>query len=226
MIFDRLKATLARDEGCNLNRYQDSLGIDTIGYGVNLEEEMPNTLLEYLGVNDEDDIQSITQEQADYLLAHHTKQATQDCQTVIGEKWNTLTPLRQEILINLMFNLGRPRFRGFRKMIAAINVDDWKMAAAQMLDSKAAKQTGHRYVRLAYAFETNDETHLELNQKWDVQGTETIAGTVQDDAKPPASVKLTDIDSATLLYEIARRMGLTVKQEEQDGRTGDSQQGN
>ena len=91
-------------------------------------------------------------------------------------------------------------------MIAAITAGDWEEAGRQMLDSKAAKQTGDRYTRLSQALVTNDDNYLELGQTWDPE--------MVDDAQPP-SVKLSDVDSATLLYEIARRMGLTVKQEEQ-----------
>ena len=48
--------------------------IDHIGYGVNLEEELPDELLQYLGVEDEKRAsKEITQEQADYLLDYYRR---------------------------------------------------------------------------------------------------------------------------------------------------------
>ena len=35
----RLRATLERDEGCNLEKHEVQAGIDHIGYGFNLEVE-------------------------------------------------------------------------------------------------------------------------------------------------------------------------------------------
>lgn len=161
----RLRATLERDEGCDLNRHEVQ-GIDHIGYGINLEQELPDELLNYLGVDDEDDIQSITQEQADYLLFQYVDIATADCEHIYGAVWDNLSGLRQEVLINLCFNLGLPRLKAFRKMNAAIRSEAWTEAAAQMLDSKAARQTGDRYPRLAKAFQNDDQSALELEGEY------------------------------------------------------------
>lgn len=158
----RLRATLKRDEGYDLNRHEVD-GIDHIGYGINLEQELPDELLEYLGVEDEDDIQTITHDQADYLLLQYVAIATSDCEQIYGDAWDGLSGLRQEVLINLSFNLGMPRLKAFRKMNKAIRESEWAEAAAQMIDSKAARQTGDRYPRLAAAFENDDAKYLELD---------------------------------------------------------------
>ena len=59
MNLDRFRETLIRDEGLNLNRHTVE-EIDHIGYGFNLEIEWDDELLDYLDVNDEDEIQSLT----------------------------------------------------------------------------------------------------------------------------------------------------------------------
>ena len=191
MIIERLRETLKRDEGFDLKRHEVQ-GIDHIGYGINLEQELPDELLQYLGVEAEDAIQEITQEQADYLLEYYVEVAEGDCKTIYGDIWQRLSPLRQEVLINLAFNLGLPRLKAFRKMNAAIRAGDWAAAAAQMLDSKAARQTGGRYQRLAQAFETDVEKHLELQDVYD-QPTVRKGG-------------LADFSDAKLLEELSRRL--------------------
>ena len=199
MNIKRLRATLERDEGLNLKRHEVQ-GIDHIGYGINLENELPGHLLEYLGVEDEDDIEEITQEQADYLLDYFADRAEKDCITIYGGKWESLSPLRKEVLINLSFNLGLSRLKAFRKMNAAIRVEDWAEASAQMLDSKAAKQTGERYPRLAKAFESNAEAYLELPKSYDAVPDRIPA---PEDDSPLAA--FTDHE---LLRELGCRMGL------------------
>ena len=199
---DRLRATLARDEGCNLKRHEVQ-GIDHIGYGINLENELPDELLTYLGVEDEDDIHEMTQEQADYFLDYFVSIATADCKTLYGDSWQELSALRQEILINLCFNLGLPRLRAFRKMNAAIQTGNWTEAARQMLDSKAARQTGERYPRLAQAFEHNYEMFLELPQRYDVPTQEQT----ETENTPNTEEFLKSIATADLLSELQRRVG-------------------
>lgn len=51
-----------------------------------------------------------------------------------------LSPNRQRVLINMMFNLGPNRFAGFKKTIAAIHNFDIMRAYHEMLDSKWAKE--------------------------------------------------------------------------------------
>jgi lysozyme len=54
----------------------------------------------------------------------------------------------QLILCNMCFNMGPTRLRKFKKMIAAINVQDWDEAANQMVDSKWYTQVPNRAGRL------------------------------------------------------------------------------
>ena len=195
----RLRETLKRDEGFELKRHEVQ-GIDHIGYGINLEQELPDELLKYLGVEDENDIQEITQEQADYLLDYYVGIAEGDCIIIFGDQWHQLSGLRQEVLINLAFNLGLPRLKAFRKMIAAIREEDWTEAGAQMLDSKAARQTGGRYQRLAKAFETDVEEHLDLQELYDQPSSPVVSTETREE--------LAGVDDRALIAELARRLGV------------------
>lgn len=61
---------------------------------------------------------------------------------------------RKGVLCNMIFNLGLSGLLKFQKMFAALDKRNYKEAAAQMLDSKWAKQVGERATRLAYSMET------------------------------------------------------------------------
>ena len=112
-----------------LKPYKCSAGKLTIGYGHNLDD---------LG---------ITEEIADFMLEFDIESAKNDLHKVFGPRVNMFSYNRQNALIDMMFNLGINRFKGFRKMIAAIKVDDWKEASRQALDSKWSKQVKSRAIR-------------------------------------------------------------------------------
>lgn len=50
-------------------------------------------------------------------------------------------------LIDMMYNLGKTRFLGFKRMIAAITAGDLHTASLEAIDSKWASQVGDRAVR-------------------------------------------------------------------------------
>ena len=50
----------------------------------------------------------------------------------------------QRVLINMAFNLGGPRLRKFKKMIAAYEAEDYTTMADEMQDSKWFRQVGSR----------------------------------------------------------------------------------
>ena len=175
----RLLACLKRDEGCNLKRHLVA-GIPHIGIGINLTNPLPDDVLEYLGVDDEDDIENITQEQADWLAQSAIDIAIGDAKAIFAECWDNLSAIRQEVLVNLAFNLGQSRLRRFRKMVTAVLEGDYKTAAAEMLDSRAARQTGTRYKRLADTLRYNDEVYLELEKSYDTETS--VAPSTPDEA--------------------------------------------
>ena len=202
---DRFRLALQQEESCNLKRHEVQ-GIDHIGWGINLETPLPDEILDYLGVEDEEDIDEITEEQADYLLDHFIDIAVDDCRTIFGETWDALTDLRREVLASLSYNLGIVRLKAFRKMIKAVNAGDWAEASRQMLDSKAARQQAPaRYKRLASTFEHDDESYLELPNRFDLP---------QELSNPKPYQVDTPLAGATtqeLLTEIARRCGLQIQ---------------
>ena len=132
-VTSRLRDMLIRHEGCKLNPYYDSLGIQTIGVGRNLSRKP-----------------AISYGEAMMMLDNDLDDAEHDlCNTFpwLVSKDDTV---RHDVLVDMVFNLGIYRFKGFKKMIAAYEVDDYEEAARQMLDSKWARQVGKRADELAH----------------------------------------------------------------------------
>lgn len=126
------------DEGCRLNAYQDTVGVWTIGYG------------HTGGVKKGD---KITQKDADDLLLADTLQAAIDASS-LPVAFDGLNAVRQAVLINMSFNLGKTRLLAFKRTLLAIAIRDYDNAALYMLQSKWSKQVGNRSIRLAKMMKT------------------------------------------------------------------------
>ena len=74
--------------------------------------------------------------------------AESECVALYNNKFMTWPDEVQEILVNMMFNMGRTRLSKFKKMHAAILESDWKTAAAEGRDSLWYKQVTNRAERL------------------------------------------------------------------------------
>ena len=140
-------------EGLRLQVYKDTLGIDTIGIGRNLEDRgISKEELDALDIPTIDHIYEygITEADAVYL-------ATNDVQIVEEELVRAhpcvdrLDSVRQLILIDMAFNMGVPRLCKFKNMWNAIHEEKFDIAAKEMLDSRWANQVKLRSVKLANA---------------------------------------------------------------------------
>jgi lysozyme len=153
MMYNRQKLTdmLVVHEGCVLTVYQDSLGIDTIGIGRNIEHRgITDKELTFLGYYSIIEVyaEGITEDGARHLLEN-------DISIVERELLEAhpcvefLSDNRIIVLLNMAFNLGVPRLCKFRKMWAEIHEKDFDAAAYEMLDSKWARQVKGRATELA-----------------------------------------------------------------------------
>jgi len=148
---------LVLHEGLELLPYKDSLGIDTIGIGRNLEHRgLSEEELVHLGKDISDICEwGITKEQAYYLAENDIKIVEEEvckahpCVVELDE-------IRQRVIIDMAFNIGVPRLNKFVKMWKAIDEQDFAEAKVQMLDSRWANQVGNRAVRLSNAMDTGE----------------------------------------------------------------------
>ena len=145
-------------EGLKLQVYKDTLGIDTIGIGRNLEDRgITKEELDWMDIPNIDIVydMGITEADAVYL-------ATNDVQIVEEELVrahpcvNELDSVRQLILVDMAFNMGVPRLCKFKMMWAAIHDEDYPTAAKEMLNSRWASQVKGRATKLANAMHNGE----------------------------------------------------------------------
>ena len=149
---------LIKSEGLVLNVYKDTLGIDTIGIGRNLEDRgISQQELDDLDIPTIDHIYEygITEADAVYL-------ATNDVQIVEEELVRAhpcveqLDSVRQLIVMDMAFNMGVPRLCKFVKMWNAIHENKYDVAAKEMLDSRWSNQVKSRSTILANAMHNGE----------------------------------------------------------------------
>ncbi len=134
-MHSKLMAQLVRHEGIELKPYRCSAGALTIGVGHNLDD---------LG---------LTRHQAMSLLEDDIKRIRREMGAYY-QWFYALDPVRRDALTNMAFNLGLTRFRGFLRMVAAIEQKNYDKAAFEMMDSKWARQVGTRATELAEMMRT------------------------------------------------------------------------
>lgn len=136
------------NEGRRLCPYRDTLGILTVGIGFNLSYPIARQLCEGCGADYEGLLAQtacLTDAQCDYLFQQVAIDVL-EWLTLIFPAFFTYSQNRQVALLDMAYNMGEPRFRGFRLMISAILAGDWAQASEQALQSVWAKQVGNRAI--------------------------------------------------------------------------------
>jgi len=152
-----LKDQLIRHEGLKLKPYPCSKGKWTIGVGRNLQDVglTNDELMQIIGHCELTRMeaiailkrQGITEDQAMMLLNNDINRCMAECRRNFPF-FDSLTEARQDVLLNMCFNVGIFKLRGFKKMIEALKIGDYEEAAAQMKDSQWHIQVGNRAVEL------------------------------------------------------------------------------
>ena len=121
---EKLIGMLVEHEGERLKMYQDSKGIWTVGVGHNIQER------------------GISKAVSQLMLEEDIAEARRDAGTF---SWFAdLDEARQAVIIDMIFNMGLPRFSGFKKTIAFIEGGMFQAASLEMLDSKWAREDVQR----------------------------------------------------------------------------------
>ena len=135
-VFEQLKI----DEGVVYEIYKDHLGYDTFGVGHLVLETDP----EYgqpVGT-------PVSEERVRECFEHDLGISVSECVILYEDQWESFPDEVQQILVNMMFNMGRTRLSKFKKMNLALSVGHWKLAAAEGRDSLWYRQVTNRAERL------------------------------------------------------------------------------
>lgn len=140
-MIDIIKARklIEEDEGKRYRLYDDKTGVEFTG------QPVQGKLTIGIGYNIQD--RGIPESIVAALFDITFKEAVEICQGTFP-KWREISDDRQTVLVSMAFNLGAGRFSGFKNLIAAVNRQDWQAAAAELMDSKAARDLPNRYGRL------------------------------------------------------------------------------
>ena len=137
---------LKEDEGVKYEIYLDHLGLPTFGVG-HLILESDEEFGKPVGT-------SVDEERVRECFDRDLETAIGECHNLYGEgDFGKLPDEVQQVLVNMMFNMGRPRLSGFKKFNAAIETRDWLEAAKEGRDSRWYRQVTNRAERLMVRLE-------------------------------------------------------------------------
>ena len=135
----RLSEQLQADEGVVSEIYLDHLGLPTFGVG-HLVLESDQEYGQAVGT-------PVDKERINECFRSDLENVVLDCKRLYPD-FDELPEEVQEIIANMMFNMGRPRLSKFKGMKRGVDARDWHMAAEEMVDSKWYTQVTNRAERL------------------------------------------------------------------------------
>ena len=139
MDTEKLREQLKIDEGCVYEIYNDHLGYPTFGIGHLVRESDPENGSPLGTEISEDRVNEAFDADIEIVLS--------DC-NILYPDFEDLPEEVQQIVANMMFNLGRPRLSKFAGMKRGVDARDWDSAADEMVDSRWYRQVGRRAERL------------------------------------------------------------------------------
>jgi lysozyme len=128
-----LLSQLEEHEGFRSSAYADSEGWLTIGIGRLIDHRKGG---------------GISKAEARVLLLNDVERVTAQVRDALPW-WADLDDVRQNVLVEMGFQLGVPGLLKFKNTLRAVEAGDWHDASAGMLASKWARQTPKRAEKLA-----------------------------------------------------------------------------
>jgi GH24 family phage-related lysozyme (muramidase) len=139
MNIEQLREQLEVDEGCVYEIYNDHLGYPTFGIGHLVKESDPEQG-QSLGT-------AVSSERVVEAFESDIQSVLRDC-NILYSDFDDLPEEAQQVIANMMFNLGRPRLSKFAGMKRGVDARDWNAAADEMVDSAWYRQVTNRADRL------------------------------------------------------------------------------
>ena len=134
-----LREQLEIDEGRVDALYNDHLGYATFGVGHLVLESDPEYGSE-IGT-------PVSESRVIEAFEQDCENVLRDCD-ILYEDFDDLPEEAQQVIANMMFNMGRPRLSKFKGMKRGVDSRDWNAAADEMVDSGWYKQVTNRADRL------------------------------------------------------------------------------
>lgn len=143
-----LRALLIRHEGLRLQVYDDATG-DPVIPGYRLIGHPT------IGVGRALDVQGITEADAQLMLSEDIERVLKECRDQFI--WfSALSPVRQNVVASMVFQMGIAGFKHFVHMIAAVQVGDYESASREMIASAWFNQVPARARELAQMMRDNE----------------------------------------------------------------------
>ena len=139
MNIEQLREQLEVDEGCVYEIYNDHLGYPTFGIGHLVTESDPEQG-QSLGT-------PVSSDRVAEAFESDIQSVLRDC-NILYSDFHNLPEEAQQVIANMMFNLGRPRLSKFVGMKRGVDARDWNQAADEMVDSNWYRQVTNRADRL------------------------------------------------------------------------------
>ena len=139
MNLEQLREQLEFDEGCVYEIYNDHLGYATFGIGHLVTESDPEQG-QSLGT-------PVSSDRVAETFESDIQSVLRDC-NILYEDFDDLPEEAQQVIANMMFNMGRPRLSKFKGMKRGVDSRDWNAAADEMVDSRWYRQVTKRADRL------------------------------------------------------------------------------
>ena len=140
-VFEQLKI----DEGVVYEIYKDHLGYPTFGVGHLVLDSDPEF--------GQDVGTPVTEERTKECFEKDLDTSISECVALYGDTFNDWPGVVQEVLVNMMFNMGRTRLSGFINFKKALDEGDWAQAGIEGRDSRWYEQVTNRAERLMVRLE-------------------------------------------------------------------------
>ena len=140
---------IERHEGRRNKVYKDSLGIPTIGIGYNLRNATAKQDLAKVGANLKEVLRGkeLSEDQVNELFRMSLDRSLKDAKSYYPE-FDKLADAAKGVLVDMSFNLGLTKLKGFKDLKSALGRGNYNAAADAMIDSAWYKQVKTRGVRL------------------------------------------------------------------------------
>lgn len=119
---------LKRHEGLRLTAYLCPAGVWTIGYGHTAGVKRGDT---------------ITEAEAERLLVQDVAVAEKDARRLVPN-FDSISPRRQDALVNMAFNLGYSRLSQFKTFLRCVRAGQWMAAGTSLETTKWYSQVRNR----------------------------------------------------------------------------------